>query len=49
MIKKTNIIKNLRKDFVELKPDKRNGIVLIKATEYYTSLERLSSDKSKFK
>ena len=47
--KKINIIKNLRKDFVLLKPDKRNGIVLIKATEYYTSLEKLFSDKSKFK
>ena len=28
--KKINIIKNLRKDFVLLKPDKGNGIVLIK-------------------
>ena len=34
-------MKNLRKDFVLLKPDKGNGIVLIKATEYYTSVEKL--------
>ena len=46
---KINIIKNLRKDFVQLKPNKRNGIVLIKATEYYTSVEKLFSDQSKFK
>ena len=47
--KKINIIKNLRKDFILLKPDKGNGIVLIKTTDYYSSLEKLFSDKSKFK
>ena len=47
--KKKNIIKNLCKDFVLLKHDKRKGIALIKATEYYTSVEKLFSDKSKFK
>ena len=38
--KKKNIIKNLCKDFVLLKHDKRKGIALIKATEYYTSVEK---------
>ena len=47
--KKINIKKNLRKDFVKLKPDKRNGLVQIKATEYYTSVEKRFSDQSKFK
>ena len=47
--KKINIIKNFRKDFVLWKSDKGNGIVLIKATEYYTSTEKLFSDKLKFK
>ena len=47
--KKINIIKNLRKDFVLLKADKGNGIALIKTTEYYSSLEKLFSDKTKFK
>ena len=46
---KINVIKNLHKDFVLLKPNKGNGIVQIKATEYYTSLEKLFSDKEKFK
>ena len=40
--KKMNIIKNLCKDLVILKPDKGNGIVLIKATEYCTSVETVS-------
>ena len=44
--KKKNIIKNLRKDFGLLKADKGNGIVLIKATDYYTSLEKPFSDNS---
>ena len=48
-IKKVNVIKNLRKDFVLLKPDEGNGIVLIKTTEYYSSLGKPFSDKSKFK
>ena len=47
--KKVNIIKNLRKDLVLFKSDKGNGIVLIKGTEYYTSLEKIFSDKSKSK
>ena len=35
---KINILKNFRKDFFLLKTDKANGIVLIKTTEYYSSL-----------
>ena len=45
--KKINI-KNLCKDFVLLKPDKGNGAVLIKALEYYSSLDKLFPDKLKF-
>ena len=44
--KKINIIKNLWTDF---EPDKGNGTVVIRATEYYTSIEKLFSDKFKFK
>ena len=47
--KKINIIKKLRNDFAFLKPNKGNGIVSIKATEYYSSLEKRFLDKSKFK
>ena len=31
-----------------LKPDKGQGIVLINKTDYYSSLERLFCDKTKF-
>ena len=47
--KEMNIIKNFRKDFILWKSDKGNGTVLIKVTEYYTSVEKLVSDKSKYK
>ena len=47
--KKLEIIKNLRKELVILKPDKRNGIILIETNNYYTAVENLFSDKSKFK
>ena len=43
------IFKNLRNELVILKPDKGNGIVLIKSTDYFNSLEKLFSDKTKFK
>ena len=46
---KLEIIKNLRKELVILKPDKENGIVLIGTNDYYTAVENLFSDKSKFK
>ena len=47
--KKLEIIKNLRKELDILKPDKGNGIVLIGTNDYYTAVENLFSDKSKFK
>ena len=47
--KKINIIKKLRNDFAFLKPNNGNGIVSIKATEYYSSLEKRFLDKLKFK
>ena len=46
--RKLEIIKNLRKELVILKPDKGNGIVLIGTNDYYTAIENLFSDKSKF-
>ena len=47
--KRTKIIKNLRKKVVILKPDKGQGIVLIKKEDYITSMEQIFADKSKFK
>ena len=47
--KKLEVIKNLRKELVILKPDKGNGIVLIGTNDYHTTVENLFSDKSKFK
>ena len=47
--KKLKILKNLRKDVAILKPDKRNGVVLINNVDYYQSLEHLFIDIKKFK
>ena len=47
--KKLAVIKNLRKELVILKPDEGNGIALIGTNDYYTTVENLFSDKSKFK
>ena len=47
--KKLEIIKDLRKELVILKPDKGNGIVLIGTNDYYTAIKNLLSDESKFK
>ena len=47
--KKLEVIKNLRKELVILKPDKGNGIVLSGTNDYYATVENLFSDKSKFK
>ena len=47
--KHTKILKDLRKRYAILKPDKRNGrIVLIKLTYYQTSMTALFSDSKKF-
>ena len=47
--KKTKIIKNLRKKVVILKPDKGQGIVLIKKEDYIKSMEEIFADRTKFK
>ena len=47
--KKTRIIKGLRKRAVILKPDKGQGIVLLRREDYVESMERIFADRSKFK
>ena len=47
--RKLQVIKELHKDTVALKPDKGNGLVVIDTTDYYKSLDKLFSDKTKFK
>ena len=47
--KKTRIIKSLRKRAVILKPDKGQGIVLLKKEDYTSSMDQIFADKSKFK
>ena len=43
------ILRKLRKTRVILKPDKGQGVVLMKKEDYISSLESLFADKSKFK
>jgi hypothetical protein len=47
--KHIKILKDLRKRYAILKPDKGNGVVLIKLTDYQTSMTALFSDPKKFK
>ena len=47
--RKLEVIKNLGKELVISKPDKGNRTVLIGTNDYYTPVENLFSDKSKFK
>ena len=47
--KKAKVIKNLRKRIVILKPDKGQGVVLIKKDDYTKSMQEIFADKSKFK
>ena len=47
--KKLDIIKNLRKELVILKPDKGNGIVLLNTNDYNNGVEKLFQKKLKFK
>ena len=42
--RKLNIIKNLRKEVMILKPDKGNGIVLLDTNDYISSVQQLFSD-----
>ena len=46
---KLQVIKELRKDTVILKPDEGNGIVKTGKTDYYESLDKFFSDTTKFK
>ena len=47
--KKLEIIKNLRKESAILKPDKGNGVVLVRTIDYCNAVENLFSDPSKYK
>ena len=47
--RKLQVIKELRKDIVILKPDKGNGVVVIDTTDYSEFLDRSFSDTTKFK
>ena len=47
--KMVKVMKSLRKRFVILKPDKGQGVVLLKKEEYIKSMENIFSDKRKFK
>ena len=47
--KKVKIMKKLRNRFVILKPDKGQGVVVLKKDDYIRSMENLFSDRSKFK
>ena len=47
--KKINIIKQLREKYMILKPDKGNGVVLMNKADYHDAMNRLFSDKTKFK
>ena len=49
MKKKLEIIKNLWKGLVFLKPKKENGVMLFRTIDYYNAVENLFSDPSKFK
>ena len=46
---KLQVIKELPKASITLKPDKGNGVVVIDNTDYYESLNKLFSDITKFK
>ena len=46
--KHIKILKDLRKRVAILKPDKGNGVVLIKLTDYQTNITALFSDPTKF-
>ena len=43
------VIRNLKKRMIILKPDKGQGVVLIKKLDYVSSMEKIFEDKSKFK
>ena len=47
--KKLDIIKHLCKGVVILKPDKENGIILVRNSDYYNTLEKLLPDRTNLK
>ena len=47
--KRINTIRNLQDKYMILKPDKGQGVVLIKKSDYQQSMERLFSYQRKFK
>ena len=47
--KRIRTLRKLRKNCVILKPDKGQGIVLMKKEDYLSSLEKLFADKTKFR
>ena len=46
---KINILNNLLKDVVLLKPDKGNGIVFVDCLDYENSVKQVFSDRTKFR
>ena len=47
--RRIRILRNLNANFAILKPDKGNGIVLMKQSDYVTSVRSLFTDSTKFK
>ena len=47
--KKINITKQLRENYIILKPDKGNAVVLMNKVDYHDAMNQLFSDKTKFK
>jgi hypothetical protein len=43
------MLKDLRQRFVFLKPEKGNGIVLLKQTDYIDSISAMFADTTKYK
>ena len=46
---KINVLNNLLKDVILLKPDKGNGIVLVNYLDYKNSVKQIFSDRTKFR
>ena len=46
---KLDIMKDIRKNVVTLKPDKRNGLVLVRNSECYSALENVFPNWTRFK
>ena len=46
---KINVLNNLLKDVILLKPDKGNGIVLVNCLDYKNSVKQIFSDRTKFR